>query len=101
MIIVTGIAVVAAKDIDTVKDAARIMAQASHAEAGCNAYAFYEDIEKSGRFRIYEQWESADALRAHFATQHMATFSETLRKADVLSLEVEQFQRGDDIQVNG
>lgn len=101
MIIVTGIAEIAAKDIETIKHAASIMAQASRAEEGCLEYAIYEDIEQAGRFRIYEEWESADALRNHFNLPHMQTFNAALASVSVMRLEIHQFERGNDIQVNG
>ncbi|MDJ0614177.1 MAG: putative quinol monooxygenase [Rhizobiaceae bacterium] len=100
MIVVTGIAEIAVDDVETIKAAARIMAKSSRAEAGCIAYAFYEDIEHSGRFRIYEEWESADALRAHFQEPHMEAFNAALGSVTVLKLEISQFERGDDIKIN-
>ena len=99
MIAVTGIARVSPKDAETVKEAARVMAKTSRTEAGCIAYAFYEDIEQAGRFRFYEEWESADALRAHFATNHMADFNAVIRRSEILELKVDQFERGQDITV--
>lgn len=100
MIIVTGVAEVSPDSVDVIRDAARIMAVKSREESGCHAYAFYEDIEQPGRFRIYEEWETADALRAHFATPHMAEFNKALGSVSLLKLEIEQFERGPDIKVN-
>jgi quinol monooxygenase YgiN len=48
----------------------RIIA-ASLTEAGCRAYAYAEDVTEPGLFRVYEEWDSLDALRTHFATEHM------------------------------
>ena len=64
MIVVTGIATVAPESAEALKAAARKMAAASREEAGCHAYAFYEDLEVAGRFRVYEEWESAEAAEA-------------------------------------
>lgn len=101
MIIVTGIAEVASEDIATIKAAASIMAKASRAETGCVEYAFYEDIEQAGQFRIYEEWESVEALRTHFTLPHMAEFQAVLGSINVLKLDINQFERGRDIKVNG
>ncbi|MFN8644243.1 MAG: putative quinol monooxygenase [Candidatus Binatia bacterium] len=49
--------------------------QASQAEAGCRAYAFYSDLEDPNLFIIFEEWESEAALQAHFKTPHMAEFN--------------------------
>ena len=100
MIIVTGIAEIAPESVDGIKQAASVMAEASRKEPGCEAYAFYEDIEQAGRFRIFEKWQTADALRSHFSTPHMKEFNANLGKARVLKLEIEQFERGVDVTVN-
>ena len=40
-------------------------------ERGCIAYSYAEDIRERGLFRVSEQWESREALAAHFAAPHM------------------------------
>lgn len=100
MIIVTGIAEVAPQSVEQIKAAARVMAATTRTEAGCHAYAFYEDLEQPGRFRLYEEWETADHLRAHFATPHMAEFQAVIRSTEGISIQIKQFLRGDDIKVN-
>ena len=44
---------------------------ASLAEPGCRDYAYAEDVGEPGLFRVYEEWDSLEALRAHFAMAHM------------------------------
>lgn len=41
----------------------------THAEAGCKAYELYES-NSSGRFYLYEIWDSQSALDQHVATPH-------------------------------
>jgi quinol monooxygenase YgiN len=50
------------------------VARASRAEAGCLAYAVHADTEDPNRVVFVEEWESQEALDAHFATEHVATF---------------------------
>jgi quinol monooxygenase YgiN len=57
--------------------ALRMMA-ATRKEAGCISYSFFGDLTESGLFRIFEEWESQQALDAHFVSPHMAT-SQTFR----------------------
>lgn len=52
------------------------MIAATRAEAGCIEYAFAEDVVESGLFRIFERWESRDALAAHFETPHMQAWQQ-------------------------
>lgn len=40
-------------------------------EPGCIAYSYAEDIREPGLFRVSEQWESREALAAHFVAPHM------------------------------
>ena len=54
------------------------MAVETRKEAGCVSYAFYTDVEDPGRIRVFEEWESGEALDRHFATPHMAEFRAAL-----------------------
>ncbi|MBO0749585.1 MAG: antibiotic biosynthesis monooxygenase [Porphyrobacter sp.] len=44
---------------------------ASLAEPGCRAYSYAEDVTEAGLFRVHEEWDSLEALHAHFAATHM------------------------------
>ena len=57
---------------------AKMMA-ASNAEDGCHRYNFAFDVAEPDLVRISEEWESEEALAAHFATPHMAEFQAALR----------------------
>ncbi len=39
---------------------------------------FYADIADPDTFLLFEEWESDEALRAHFGTPHMAEFNGAL-----------------------
>ena len=59
---------------DRIADARAAMAAviaASLAERGCRAYSYAEDVTERGLFRVHEEWDSREALEAHFATPHM------------------------------
>lgn len=74
-----------------VSDAARAaiadMVAASHAEEGCIAYAFTEDLLEPGVIHIVEKWQDEAALLAHFATPHMAAFKAALAGLDFQVIE--------------
>ena len=60
--------------VERISEARPGMAQviaASLAEPGCRAYAYAEDVTEPGLFRVHEEWDSREALDAHFATAHM------------------------------
>jgi quinol monooxygenase YgiN len=48
--------------------------EATHAEAGNHEYVFSADPVEPGRVRIFEIWESEEALASHFGEPHMAEF---------------------------
>jgi quinol monooxygenase YgiN len=54
----------------------RAVIDATLVEPGCHAYSYAEDVAEPGLFRVMEQWDSREALSAHFATPHMKTWAE-------------------------
>jgi quinol monooxygenase YgiN len=44
----------------------------SRAEAGCIEYVFSADALEPGRVRVFERWESKEALRAHLSALQSA-----------------------------
>ena len=48
------------------------MLAASRAEDGCLAYSYAVDVLDPGLIRVFEAWRDEAALKAHFATPHMA-----------------------------
>lgn len=56
-------------------DSALTMAAASEAESGCQAYRFGADLSDPNQFHLFECWDSAEVLEAHFSSPHMAAFA--------------------------
>jgi quinol monooxygenase YgiN len=54
------------------------VATASREEAGCLDYRVYQRTDDENAFVFVEEWESREALDAHFATAHVATFMRDL-----------------------
>jgi quinol monooxygenase YgiN len=48
----------------------------THAEPGCKEYELYES-DSTGRFYLYEQWESQAALDQHAASPHFRRLEQT------------------------
>jgi quinol monooxygenase YgiN len=92
MLIVTGEVVVEAGAVNKIREALQEMERATRAEPGCLAYAFSVDINEPTMMRIFEKWESLEALRAHFATPHMATFGKAVAVVEPKSLDVHVFE---------
>lgn len=78
MILVAGtVKIRADKRAEAVAHALR-MTEATEAEPGCRTYRFYSEVGDPLTFLIFEAWESAAALEAHFQQPHTAEFSARL-----------------------
>ena len=71
-----------------VRDAIRIMEEESRKQSGCLRYAFSVDISDPTIMRVYELWQSMEALEAHFKGPHMAAFQKALGGIKVKSMDV-------------
>jgi quinol monooxygenase YgiN len=92
MLIVSGEVRVEEGAIDGVRAALCTMEEETRKEPGCITYAFSLDISSPATMRIFERWESMDALRAHFATPHMAAFGKAIAQVRPKSMEVKVFE---------
>ena len=99
MIIVTARMELDPADVETAKAAAIVMMDETAKEDGCIFYRFHADLEHPGRFLAYEEWESVDALRAHMAAPHMATWRGVLGGLTVLSREIKIFEAGPAVEL--
>ncbi len=95
MIIVSGTFEIDPALRDEARRVATTMAEASRAEPGCVAYGFWTDPDDPTRFRVFEEWESADALDAHFATDHLAAFVAALPGLGVRNSDVSRYTAGE------
>jgi len=62
--------------VDDARPLMRAVIEATLAEPGCLAYSYAEDVAEPGLFRVTEQWDSREALSAHFQTPHMKAWVE-------------------------
>ena len=78
MIVVAGTISINPSDMEAYRAAAAPMIEATLAEEGCQTYNFAQSVVDPTEIRIFEIWESNEALEAHFVADHMATFMEAL-----------------------
>ncbi|MDA1073787.1 MAG: putative quinol monooxygenase [Proteobacteria bacterium] len=65
--------------VQALKQAVLTMEAATKTESGCEDYTFSVEIGNPGAIRITERWATEAALKAHFLTQHMATFQAAMK----------------------
>jgi quinol monooxygenase YgiN len=92
MIVVAGRITLDPKNRDKAIAAALEMMKETHKEAGCKSYVFSAELEEPGAFRIFEEWESEEALRAHFGVPHMKRFQEAMGGFGVTGMSVQKYQ---------
>jgi quinol monooxygenase YgiN len=92
MLIVAGEIVVEKGAIEAVREALQKVERATRAEAGCITYAFSVDVSDPQMVRIFERWESLDALRAHLQMPHMAEFGAAVGKIQPKSVNVQAYE---------
>jgi len=81
MIVVVGRVSTDADKRDELVRIGEKVAAASRAEPGCLNYRVYEATDLENQFVFVEEWESSDALKAHFATPHIAEFMQAITGA--------------------
>jgi quinol monooxygenase YgiN len=81
-----------AATVAALRAAVTTMEQASRAETGCVDYTFAVELTDPTTIRIVEEWASVDALKAHFATPHMAAFQAAMRAHPPKGIDVKMFE---------
>ena len=78
MLLIEGWIKLATGEFEKIRDQGIAMVKATNEEAGCLHYAFAQDIADPDLIRISERWDSQEALAAHGASAHMATFNQAM-----------------------
>ena len=92
MLVIAGHIEIDPANRDTAIAAAVTVMEETAKEAGCISYTFSSDLSDPGCFRIFEEWESQEALDAHFTTPHMAVFQGKIGDLGVKSMKVQKYQ---------
>lgn len=91
MIVVSGIMTFDPASHDRVVELARTLTHETLKEPGCRTYGFWADPDTRGHFRLFEEWDSQEALTAHFATPHFAAFGSSLGDLGLADMDVHRY----------
>jgi quinol monooxygenase YgiN len=72
--------------------AARDLMRDTRRESGCISYTLSADVEDEGLFHIFEEWDSAEALGAHFKVPHMARFQAAAAGFGVKEMKIQRYE---------
>ncbi len=78
MLIIAGSITFDPAHTETAKAAAAEMMAATLQEEGCQDYSFSIDMADEATIRVFEIWDSAEHLAAHFQTEHMKVYREKI-----------------------
>lgn len=92
MLVIAGTISIDPAGRDEAVAAASEMMAATQKEAGCISYTFSTDLSDPGGFHVFEEWESQEALDAHFKAPHMAEFQAKVGKLGVREMKVQRYE---------
>ena len=92
MLVIAGHVRIEPANREAAVTAVRDMMEATRRETGCISYTFSADLNDPGSFRIFEEWESQDALDTHFKAPHMAAFQAKIGKVGVREMKVQKYE---------
>lgn len=78
MIVVAGVAPIDPNKREEAKAIMKKIMDATLLEEGCITYQFLFNPWNDAEVHIFEEWETQEALDAHFQTAHMETFRKAL-----------------------
>ena len=64
-------------------------------EPGNVSYGFYADPHEAGTYRIFEEWESQEAIDAHMVADHFTTFMGAMGDFGVSAIDLHSYQATD------
>lgn len=92
MLVIAGTISIDPEKREAAVAAALEMMEATLEEPGCISYSFSGDLTDPGGFRIFEEWESQEALDAHFASPHMAVFQGRVGGFGLRDMKVQRYE---------
>ena len=90
MIVIAGTGSLPPENTDAFMAAANKAAAACRNEDGNIEYCF--SVEAPGKIRIFECWESEEALGPHFTAPHMAAFGAAIGELGVTGMDLQKYQ---------
>lgn len=92
MLVIAGRIVIDPAKQGEASAAARTLMEETRKESGCISYTFSADLSDAGLFHIFEEWESQEALDAHFKAPHMAQFQKLVPTLGLKEMKVKRYE---------
>jgi quinol monooxygenase YgiN len=98
MIIVVGTAAFDPAQADVIDRAFATMIAKTRAEEGCLLYSVGFELGVTGVLTIAERWATLDAMKAHSASDHMASFRSEAGRV-LKSMSIAAFEAGEPLEL--
>jgi quinol monooxygenase YgiN len=95
MILVSGTITFDPAKADEARALVEPLVAASLQEPGCKQYGFWTHVSQPGHVRIFEEWESQEAMDAHMETPHLAAFMGSLGGLGITGAELTKYEVAD------
>lgn len=95
MLVVSGHLKIDPENLEVAKKAMQDVMEETHKEDGNISYVFTHALDEPGHFRIFEEWESQDALDSHMKAPHMAVFGKAMGGFGVSEILIKRYQVGE------
>ena len=92
MIIVSGLITIDPASFERGVELTRELMARTREEPGNVSYEFFAALEDRSRFRVFEEWESQEAIDAHNASEHFAAFLAASADLGITSVEIIQYE---------
>ena len=92
MIVIAGTITIDPAKRDVAIAAMRDLMTETRKEKGCVTYVMSGDFEDAGCIRLFEEWESQEALNAHVKAPHMAKFQAQIPNLGFRGMKVERYE---------
>ena len=92
MIVVAGTISIDPAKRDVAIAAIRDLMAETRKEKGCVVYVMSGDFEDAGCIRLFEEWESQEAIDAHVKAPHMAKFQAQIPNLGFRGMKLERYE---------
>ena len=92
MIVVSGLITMNPERYERALELTGALREKTLVEDGCISYEFFQTPGDPGRYRVFEEWESEEALVAHQGAAHLAEFYAAAGELEITSAELFRYE---------
>jgi quinol monooxygenase YgiN len=91
MIVVSGTLTIDPAKADLAEELTSKLVAETRKESGNVSYEYFRSHGDAGRWNVFEEWESEDALNTHMASPHMAEFMGAAGDLGITGVDIQRY----------